>query len=474
MTNYVGNLDGGMTSVVGHNRRLKTIMSVDGVVVSSTDLKVAEQSSPSASVDVAVGDLFLFNSDYVLHGWSTAVNALLITSNSSGNGRIDAVVAYIDLAAYTAGSSNNPGALKFMVVAGTPDVSPVAPSDVTVQAAVGASNPYERLANIAVANGFTTIVNANITDTRGVATYAFARLASLVMTNAGTLSALDTAGTVRTLLKFNANNVLELASKTAVVNQGYLTDTGSANAYAVTATPAPLAYETGMEIIFKAANASTGTSTINVNALGTKTIKKNGSSDVATGDIIAAGIYKLLYDGTYFQFCGPVGGSGGSSGDSRRTIDLNWSNAALPDTNFAGISKTIGTNWVYKTLDFDQTTSESAYWYFRVPSDLSVITTAAVKIDWTASSGTGTFTASIVTRCPTDDEVIDATTTPSSASAVTGTDTLIATGDLHQFSVSLTTTGWAAGDLIQMKFSRDIADTLSGDAKVISVTVELR
>lgn len=161
-------------------------------------------------------------------------------------------------------------------------------------------------------------------------------------------------------------------------------------------------------------------------------------------------------------------------GDSRRTITLDWSNAVLPDTNFAAISKTVGTNWVYKTLDFDQTTSESVYWYFRIPSDLSTITSAAAKIDWTASAGSGTFIASIVTRSPSDDEIIDATTTPSSASAVTATDTLTATGDLDQFSVSLTTTGWAAGDFIQLKFSRDIADTLSGDAKVLAVTIELR
>jgi hypothetical protein len=162
-----------------------------------------------------------------------------------------------------------------------------------------------------------------------------------------------------------------------------------------------------------------------------------------------------------------------SGGDSRRTIHFDWSNVALPDSNFPGISKTVGSNWVYKTLDFDQTTSEACYWYFRIPTDFSP-TSCVVKVDWTATSGSGTFIPTIVTRSPSNDEVIDATTTPSSASAVNVTSTLTATGDLNQCSITLTTSGWAAGDLIQMKLSRDIADTLNADAKVLCVTAELR
>jgi len=174
------------------------------------------------------------------------------------------------------------------------------------------------------------------------------------------------------------------------------------------------------------------------------------------------GLYKLNSSGTE-----------SAVGSGSAILLFDHSNAVLPDANFASISKTVGTNWVYKTLDFDQTTSESVYWYFTVPSDLT-ISTATLKIQWTASSGSGTFTASVVTRSPSNDEVIDETTTPSSASAVTATDTLLATGDLHQIDLALTTTGWAAGDLIQMKFSRDISDTLSADAKVILVALELR
>lgn len=81
----------------------------------------------------------------------------------------------------------------------------------------------------------------------------------------------------------------------------YAADSGAADAYVVTLSPALDEYITGMPITFKAANANTGASTIDVNELGAKTIKKNGSEDLAVGDILAGQIVTVIYDGTNFQ-----------------------------------------------------------------------------------------------------------------------------------------------------------------------------
>jgi hypothetical protein len=81
----------------------------------------------------------------------------------------------------------------------------------------------------------------------------------------------------------------------------YAADTGEANAYAIALSPALTAYITGMPICFKAGNANTGASTIDVNGLGAKAIKKNGSDDLAVGDILAGQIVTVIYDGTNFQ-----------------------------------------------------------------------------------------------------------------------------------------------------------------------------
>ena len=84
--------------------------------------------------------------------------------------------------------------------------------------------------------------------------------------------------------------------------QTHVTSTGSANAYVVTLAPAPAAYVAGQKFTFKANFATTGAATVNINALGAKTIKKDGdTTDLVTNDIVADQIVEITYDGTVFQ-----------------------------------------------------------------------------------------------------------------------------------------------------------------------------
>lgn len=89
---------------------------------------------------------------------------LTITSNGSGNQRIDAVVLYIDLGATPDTTISN--VAKLAVVAGTPSASPSAPDNTAIQSAIGASNPYIRLANVTVASAETEIEDSMIDDQR--------------------------------------------------------------------------------------------------------------------------------------------------------------------------------------------------------------------------------------------------------------------------------------------------------------------
>lgn len=90
----------------------------------------------------------------------------------------------------------------------------------------------------------------------------------------------------------------------------YAEDSGASDAYAVTLTPAPTAYTTGMIVAFKANTANTGAATLNVNSLGAKTIKKHNDQDLATGDIEAAQRVLVIYDGTNFQMLSQLGQAG--------------------------------------------------------------------------------------------------------------------------------------------------------------------
>lgn len=327
MTNYIGNMDGGQTSVEGHNRRTRLTMYSQGIMASG-HLAVTQQSTPSTSVDVAAGDIFLFLNNYFLHGWASTTNTIAIAANSSGNPRIDKIVAYADLTAFTSSSSNNPGALKIVLIQGTPAVSPTAPSDVTIQASIGASNPFMALATIAVANGFTTIVTANITDDREVARFNFPSHEAVVLAESGQLVGTDTTGTGRSLVELSDSNYVKIGNETSAVSQGVITTTGSSNAYVLTLTPAITAYTSGISVKIKANHSCTGASTININGLGTKAITKNGATALSSGDIASGGVYELTYDGTQFQIAGGAGGSGATAA-TRAEIATGTSNTLM-------------------------------------------------------------------------------------------------------------------------------------------------
>ena len=146
------------------------LIRAGGVLDLSTDdhFKIVEKSGGAdMSVDVGAGRCFVKGASdvYPVRNTATINDATtVITANASGNPRIDAVVVYIDLAVSPDTQASD--VAKMAVVAGTPGASPVAPSDSDIQTAVGASNPFLRLADVAVANGETAIDDADITDQR--------------------------------------------------------------------------------------------------------------------------------------------------------------------------------------------------------------------------------------------------------------------------------------------------------------------
>lgn len=121
------------------------------------------------------------------------------------------------------------------------------------------------------------------------------------------------SGAFTTTLTVTGNTSLTLPDAGTVTNtvnvlnnsMSYAVDTGAADAYVVTLSPAPAAYVAGMEVKMKAANANTAASTIAVNGLAAQAIKLASGADPAANDILANGIYILIYDGTNFQLINP-------------------------------------------------------------------------------------------------------------------------------------------------------------------------
>lgn len=148
------------------------LVTVAGIFdISGTQFKVAQETVPAMSVMVQQGYAFIPKSDLSMTypvQLNTADGSVAITANSSGSTRNDAIVLYIDLSASANAAISN--VAKLIAVAGTPGGA--APTDGDISTAIGASNPFIRLADVEVATGETAIETAHITDQRVAATYS--------------------------------------------------------------------------------------------------------------------------------------------------------------------------------------------------------------------------------------------------------------------------------------------------------------
>jgi hypothetical protein len=126
-------------------------------IIGNSSLAVSAQLSPNMTVNVAAGQAAILNNVATNAGVYICTNddttILAIQDANPSLPRIDRIVLQVNDAYYT-GLLNN---VTFVVVAGTPNASPSAPAT--------PSNAIS-LATVAVAAGATTILNANITDTR--------------------------------------------------------------------------------------------------------------------------------------------------------------------------------------------------------------------------------------------------------------------------------------------------------------------
>jgi len=123
----------------------------------TNDLAVSQSATPAMTVSIAAGWAVIVG-DYTTNmgaylAFNDAAVTGTITAANATNPRIDRVCLTVNDSAYT-GATNN---VAVNVVAGTPAGTPVAPSTPVNSIS---------LATVAVGAGVTTIITANITDTR--------------------------------------------------------------------------------------------------------------------------------------------------------------------------------------------------------------------------------------------------------------------------------------------------------------------
>jgi hypothetical protein len=112
----------------------------------------------------------------------------------------------------------------------------------------------------------------------------------------------------------STTDLFQLSIASARYSSGgqFFTDSGTANTYVLSPVSpfkspvdATNTYFNGMTITFRAGNANSGASTVNVNGAGLKNLKKeDGSTDLIAGDILATKDSTFRYNGTSFVLSG--------------------------------------------------------------------------------------------------------------------------------------------------------------------------
>jgi len=121
----------------------------------------------------------------------------------------------------------------------------------------------------------------------------------------------------------------------------YVEDTGSANNLSVALTPPLAAYSLGLVLRVKVHTANTGAATIDAGA-GRVPIRKPNGGEVASGDLPAAGLIELVYDGTVFQMINFGGaGSGGPGTIFQINIPYTVDTSGVANTVIANFSPAI-------------------------------------------------------------------------------------------------------------------------------------
>jgi len=174
-----------------------------------------------------------------------------------------------------------------------------------------------------------------------------------------------------------------------IAPNNHATSTGSANAYVVTLTKDPASLVKGQTYSFLSNFANTSACTVNINALGAKTIKKlGGATDLVSGDIASGMVVELIYDGTNMIMLNPVANAVVPGYDGPRLTRLAGYSVANNTTENTVFTTTITGNLLSSTgairfrtpFQFNGSSSVAETWTVRMKYGGSTIQTISVTM----------------------------------------------------------------------------------------------
>ena len=151
--------------------------------------------------------------------------------------------------------------------------------------------------------GDLTITSVDDLTINGGSAGSIINIGTNVHGNAINIATDDTAAD--TLIVGSAKDNTKVLGSVLIGNLNFAADAQVNDTYVITLSPIPAAYSTGMMIVFTATTANTGACTVNVNALGAKSLKSLHDQDPPDNYIEAGSVVMAVYDGTNFQMIQP-------------------------------------------------------------------------------------------------------------------------------------------------------------------------
>lgn len=190
----------------------------------------------------------------------------------------------------------------------------------------------------------------------------------------------------------------------------WLSSVSGADTITATAPISMAAYAAGQCFRFTSAGANTGAVTLNVNAIGAKSLTKNGTTALAAGDIPNGAVVEIVYDGTQFQVLNvlpaqiaQINALSPSNDDFLQRKSGAWTNRTIAQVqsdlgivtwpsqtgNDGKYLKTDGSNTSWAT-PMTQGTSQSltsgTSTYFTFPSTANIVTLSFYGVQLTGSA----------------------------------------------------------------------------------------
>jgi microcystin-dependent protein len=138
----------------------------------------------------------------------------------------------------------------------------------------------------------------------------------------------------------------------------YGIDTGAVNAYAVALPKTQTTYIDGMQVVFKPVNSNTGASTIDVDGIGPKGIKRPDGTDIIDGDLLNTQVIALRYDGVNFVLASPASSFAAVAADA--SAAASSAAAALASENAAASSASAAASSAAAALASENAAASSA------------------------------------------------------------------------------------------------------------------